>query len=73
MWRECKFYFETFSSLIQECFNQTPKDAQPEIDVYEILEVTIEKWKQHIANETKGTVIEDKTLVGYFSMIDKIL
>ena len=69
MWRECKFYFETLTALIQECYDQSPKESELEIDIYEILEEAIKKWKLHVASETKGTVIEDKTLVGFFSMI----
>ena len=73
MWRECKFYFETLITLIQECYDQSPKESELEIDIYEILEEAIQKWKLHVASEIKGTVIEDKTLVGFFSMISQTL
>ncbi len=28
MWRECKFFFETFTSLIEECLRQTTADDE---------------------------------------------
>jgi hypothetical protein len=73
MWRECKSYFDTFIALIEECFNQTPAGQEPEIDIYDILRGAILKFKSHHSQETKGSVVEDKTLIGFLNMIERTI
>jgi hypothetical protein len=50
-----------------------PKDAVPEINVYEILNETITKLKALEPKEKKGSLLEDKTLIGFFNMIEKLI
>ena len=42
------------------------------IDPFELLRDTIEKLKKLETKEKKGSILEDKTLIGYFNLIEVI-
>lgn len=44
--------------------------SKSEIDPFEILAEVIAKLKNHDCKETKGCILEDKTQIGYFQMIE---
>ena len=69
VWRECRQFFDLFISLLEEYFKY---DANT-LDIYEILIETITKMKSHDCKEKKGSILEDKTLIGYFNMIERLV
>ena len=73
VWRECKQFFDLFVVLIDEYFRQHKEGNPIEFDIYEILCETIVKMKAHDCKETKGTLLEDKTLIGYFTFIERLV
>ena len=42
------------------------------INPFEILREAVEKLKRHESKEKKGSLIDDKTLIGYFALIEKL-
>lgn len=44
-----------------------------EIDPYELLSEAISKLKRHESKEKKGSILEDKTLIGYLNIIEKLI
>ncbi|CDW89068.1 ubiquitin carboxyl-terminal hydrolase family protein [Stylonychia lemnae] len=81
--RECKQFFDLFIALVDEyvVYQQLPidKKALPEfellneLDPFELLTTSIQKMQKHQSKEKKGSLMEDKTLIGYFNLIEKLL
>lgn len=41
--------------------------------MYNLLKIAIEKMKRHQTKETRSSLVEDKTLIGYFNIIEKLV
>jgi hypothetical protein len=73
VWRECKHYFDLFTGLIDEYFAQHKEGTPHAIDIYEILIETLTKLKSHECKEKKTSLLEDKTLIGFFGFAEKLI
>lgn len=73
VWRECKQFFDLFISLIEEYFRQNQDGSLQDFDIYEILKEAISRLMGHECKEKKGSLLEDKTLMGYFSMVERLI
>lgn len=70
--KECKQFFELFSKLI-ELFFANIGEIGNEFDIFELFRTTINKLKKYTSKESKTSLVEDNTLIGYITINDKIL
>ena len=73
VWRECKHYFDLFLFLLEEYFTQNRDGGPLDFDIYEILAEAITKLKSHESKEKKGSILEDKTLIGFLGFIERLI
>jgi len=68
--RECKQFFALFSTVIDEHFRLKLVGTH---EMEGLLQTAIEKLKIHETKEKQSSVFEDKTLIGYLHLIEKML
>ena len=54
-------------------FIKNAESKEYEIDPFDLLKDAIEKLKRHETKEKKGSILEDKTLIGYLNLIEKLI
>ena len=50
-----------------------PKVVEEKIDMIGLLRIAVEKLKLHETKEKKSSILEDKTLIGYYNLIEKLI